>query len=284
MLPNSVKPSVAKRYLVSIGQLERTFGVLRIDQITSRQIAEYISLRSGEASNATVRRDLTALSRLLSACAAWGWRHDNPARTHDRSIIRERREPITPPTSEMVEKLIAASPPGMAAALRLLDQTGMRETEAAMLEASDIDWPGRQIRLVRTKTNRPRTLDWRTPAGNAAQILEQAPRTGYLFASSKGTPYQNFASNVGRVMRALTKADKAFRRFRVHDLRHGFAIRWLRAGGDIYHLSMHLGHTSLKTTETYLGHLSARERAMAQNRAQSATSLATFVDDEPLGV
>jgi integrase len=65
------------------------------------------------------------------------------------------------------------------------------------------------------------------------------------------------------------KRDPDFRPFRVHDLRHAFAIRWLRAGGDIYHLSLHLGHTSLKTTEVYLGHLSAREQAVAQNRAQS---------------
>src|SRR6185503_3671024 len=34
VLPQSVKPSVAKRYLVSIGQLEQTFGGLRVDQIT----------------------------------------------------------------------------------------------------------------------------------------------------------------------------------------------------------------------------------------------------------
>ncbi|HEX3991602.1 MAG TPA: site-specific integrase, partial [Acetobacteraceae bacterium] len=64
--------------------------------------------------------------------------------------------------------------------------------------------------------------------------------------------------------------DPDFRAFRVHDLRHAFAIRWLREGGDIYNLSLHLGHTSLKTTEIYLGHLSAREQAVSKYRmAQS---------------
>jgi hypothetical protein len=42
----------------------------------------------------------------------------------------------------------------------------------------------------------------------------------------------------------------------VHDLRHGFAIRWLRARGDIYRLSRHLGPTSVKT---YLGYLTDDE-------------------------
>jgi integrase len=266
VLPQAVKPNVAKRYLVSIGQLERIFGSLRVDQITGQRIAEYIGLRSSEASNATVRRDLTALSRLLSACVAWGWRIDNPARSYDRSIIRERRDPISPPADDDVAKLIAAAPPGMAAILRLLDQTGMRENEAVTLEAADLDCQARQIRLLRTKTNRPRTLDWRTPGGDATVILAAAPTEGALFRAGTGKPYRNFAANAVQVMRRLEGHDKAFRAFRVHDLRHRFAIRWLRNGGDIYHLSLHLGHTSLKTTEVYLGHLTARERAVAQSK------------------
>ena len=50
----------------------------------------------------------------------------------------------------------------------------------------------------------------------------------------------------------------------------GFAIRWLKAGGSIYDLQQHLGHTSVKTTEGYLGFLTATERAIAQTGAQSA--------------
>ena len=49
------------------------------------------------------------------------------------------------------------------------------------------------------------------------------------------------------------------------------AIRWLRQGGDIYHLSLHLGHSSLKTTEGYLGYLSAREQAIARHRGGAQT-------------
>lgn len=272
VLPKSVKPSVAKRYLVSIGQLDPVFGVLRVDQISAAKIAEYISLRSTVATNATVRRDLTALSRLLSSCVAWGWRTDNPARTYDRSIIRERREPITPPDAAMVEKLIGAAPAGMADVLRLLAETGMRENEAVTLEATDIDWDARQIRLTRTKTNRPRTLDWKTPGGDAGVVLAHAPRQGALFPASTGAAYRNFAANAVRVSRDLAERDATFKPFRVHDLRHGFAIGWLRRGGDIYQLSIHLGHTSLKTTEIYLGHLSAREQAGAQKGTQKGMS------------
>ena len=81
-------------------------------------------------------------------------------------------------------------------------------------------------------------------------------------------PYGNFASAFGAVMRRVVAAEKKaklpFRRFRVHDLRHGFAIRWLRNGGGIYELSKHLGHTSVRTTEIYLSFLITHEQAGAQ--------------------
>jgi site-specific recombinase XerD len=40
-------------------------------------------------------------------------------------------------------------------AVRLLNQTGMRENEAVTLTASDVNRERKQIMLVRTKTNRP---------------------------------------------------------------------------------------------------------------------------------
>ncbi|MCR9071398.1 MAG: site-specific integrase, partial [Alphaproteobacteria bacterium] len=53
--------------------------------------------------------------------------------------------------------------------------------------------------------------------------------------------------------------------FRCHDLRHEFAIRELESGRDIYDLSRHLGHSSVKTTELYLDYV---DRSGAQTRAQ----------------
>ena len=236
VLPGSVKPAVAKRYLVSIRQMADHFGELRVTEIDAASISSYISSRSGVATNATIRRDLTALSRLLSSCMAWGWLQSNQARLFDRSIIRERRDPISPPADADVEKLIAASPPGVASILRLLEQTGMREMEAVTLSASDIDRSSKQIRLIRTKTNRPRTLDWRTPGGDAGIVLDVIVPP---FLNAYGRPYRNFASNVNQITRRLMAEDPTFKPFRVHDLRHRFAIRWLRNGGDIYRLSLH---------------------------------------------
>lgn len=270
VLPKAVKPTVAERYMVSIRQVTPFFLDLRVDQITKRAIAGMISARTrAGASNATIRRDLTALSRLLASCIAWGWLDENHARYFDRSIIREQRAKITPPDRADYAKVLAAAPPGMAAVLQLLDQAGMRENEAVTLAREDVDWEKRQIRLLRTKTNRPRTLSWRTPGGDAGQVLADVTTKGVLFRTTAGEAYKNFSSNFGQVIRAVVEEEKSagrpFRRFRVHDLRHGFAIRWLKAGGDIYRLSRHLGHTSVKTTEIYLGYLTDDEQEAVRN-------------------
>jgi len=159
----------------------------------------------------------------------------------------------------------------MAAILRLLDQTGMREAEAVTLEAGNVNRTARTIALTRTKTNRPRTLKFKTPGGDAGMILDGiTAKDGPLFPSSNRRAYSlvSFSSGVGQIMRKIVErerqAGRSFHRFRVHDLRHGFAIRALREGMNIYELSRHLGHTSVKTTEIYLDHLTGEEAQAAR--------------------
>jgi len=85
----------------------------------------------------------------------------------------------------------------------------------------------------------------------------------------------NFDQTMRRVLSAEHVEGSGFARFRIHDLRHAFAVRWLEAGGNIYRLQKHLGHASIKTTEGYLDHVPedihdavrglARTSQMAQN-------------------
>lgn len=268
VLPQAVKPAVAQRYLSSIRQVVGALGNVAVDMITQTMIAGYASQRSRVASNATIRRDLTALSRLLACCVAWGIRTDNPLKIYDRSLLRERRDPIRPPDPVDVAKVIAVAPPGMARILMLLDQTGMREAEAVTLEGQDIDRLRNQIRLTKTKTNRPRVINQVTPGGDATAILADAPTIGPVFVSGTGRIHRNFASQARAVIARVVEADPSVRRFRVHDLRHGFAIRALQAGMSIYSLSRHLGHTSVKTTEIYLAYLAESEQAGVQTGVQ----------------
>jgi site-specific recombinase XerD len=60
-----------------------------------------------------------------------------------------------------------------------------------------------------------------------------------------------------------------------HQLRHTFAINFLRAGGDVFSLRYLLGHSSLAMTERYLQSLNAEDAARAHQRFSPLDNLAT---------
>jgi integrase len=270
---SGLKPGTAARYRCSARALDPHFGNLYLDQLTKRTIACFVAARKkADATNATIRRDLTALSRILAVAVASGWADENPARAWDRSVLRERRDPILPPGLAEIELVARAAPPAFSRLIRFAAQTGMRQEEVASLEWRDID--GAMVTLTRTKTSRPRTIRLATPGGDATGTLAGTPRhirSGWVFWHAQGDRYRQpataFARLVGRVVADEARAGRSFRAFRFHDLRHAFAMRWLRAGGDIYALSQHLGHSSVTTTERYLGFRAFEETA--QNPAQS---------------
>lgn len=113
-----------KRYLVSLGQLRGILDELYVDEITMRTIAQ-ISRRAG-ISNATRRRDITAVSVVLRWCVAQNWREDNPAANWDRSIIKERRDPIILPETYDIDCVVSAAPGNFARLIRFAQYTGMR--------------------------------------------------------------------------------------------------------------------------------------------------------------
>jgi site-specific recombinase XerD len=283
--PGAVKPDVLKRYECSLTQVHPWLGNLRVDQITRRIIADMVGGRKRQGvTNATVNRDLTAVSRVLAATVMWGWREDNPARTFDRgTMTRERRDPIVLPKAEHVDSMIAASPPMFAGLLKVLRYTGLREEEGSSLEWGQVALRGNRtaIDLVRTKTDRPRSIpldDILT--AEAKRVLEELPRylhkrpagaeakPDYVFWHDEGELYSSASSNFGSIRRRLNvkrkKAGKEQITFRLHDLRHLFAVSYLRGGGNIYRLQKLLGHKSIKTTELYLDYLTPEEAMVAQ--------------------
>jgi integrase/recombinase XerD len=246
------KVSTVKRYLVSLGQVRAIMDGLYVDEITTRTISQ-IARRAG-VSNATRRRDITAVSVVIRWCVAHGWREGNPGRDWDRSTVRERRDPIALPPIEDIDAVLATAPGNFARLIRFAQYTGMRQEEVASLRRNQIR--GETVQLTTTKSGRPRAvpLDERAIDTLAGTI----PFVGstYVFWHDQGERYRNVASR----FRVMIKRSGA-RPFRFHDLRHWYAVDYLRRGGSIYTLSQILGHSSVKVTEIYLSFLTPDEQA-----------------------
>ena len=98
-------------------------------------------------------------------------------------------------------------------------------------------------------------------------ILKRQPRTTYsniVFWRGKGLTIDWVSSQFGALSKKFTPNSNGFVRFRFHDLRHLFAVQYLRNGGSIYALQGILGHTSIQTTEMYLAHLTPEQQNEAR--------------------
>lgn len=263
-----VRPKTATRYVSSLRQVDGILGKLYIDEIGVKHIAK-IAHRGG-VSNATKRRDLTVVSVVLRACVGWGWIDSNPAIAYDRRVIPERRDPIVLPEQWAVDAAIAEAPGNFARMIAFACQTGMRQEEIGSLEHSQVNLKRRAVDLTRTKTDRPRSVPLDERAEATIRATVRSLKTNFVFWHDPGERYHNISSRFGEIMRRLIQKRKAAklpvpRRFRFHDLRHLYAVNYLRQGGNIYTLQKILGHSSIKTTELYLDYLTPDEQERAKN-------------------
>lgn len=266
----SIAESTAKRYKVSFRQVGPLLRKYHLDEIGPRQIAELIAARrKAGATNATINRDLTAISRVLAAGLGKGAAEHNAARDYDRSQNRERRDPIELPTSDEIASAARKAPfPGWSEIIRFAAHTGMRQAEILTLEWRSVDLARKAITLFRTKGRRLRVVPLSGPLlDDAADLLANRPQERgepLVFGKRGQTPLKNFPSRFA-AWRAAAKIP-----FRFHDLRHWFAVTYLQRGGNIYDLQRILGHGSIKTTEIYLDYLTPAERKKAMESAHNS--------------
>lgn len=262
------REGTVQRYLVSIGQLRPWLDdkdVQRIDIDLVRQIVRDRAKLG--VSNATIRRDLTAMSSVLDCAIDEGWISENPAHSYDRRRLKEQRDPIELPDHVSIAAVLEVGSRFVEMA-EFARETGMRQEEIASLTHNQVDRVRMSASLIRTKGRRAREVPL---SHKAIEIIDRQPqylRSPFVFWRGAGERFKNvdaqFYSTVRRVARKRAQDDLPFRVFRFHDLRHLFAVESLRKQRcSLYELQQIMGHASVKTTELYLDHLKPNERQAA---------------------
>lgn len=134
--------------------------------------------------------------------------------------------------------------------------TGIRPKEALSLLPGDVNLKGLEVtvRAANAKTRVSRTLPIsRVTAESIGRLLEGRPEEwGDLcpvFANWEGSPLR-VNSWAMKLNKKYSKQLKT--KVRPYDLRHVFAMNFLRNGGNIFALQRIMGHTSLDMTRRYL--------------------------------
>lgn len=277
---HEVGPRTAHRYAVSLKQIEPYTMGLFLDQVnTKEKIAEIVDgRRAAGVSTATIRRDLTALSSVFEYAEV----ETNHALAKLKKL-KERRDPIMLPEPAHIQRVIARASGLLGALAHAAWKTGCRLDELVTSERTKLDHKRRQLTVI-GKGNKLRVVNLNPEAYDVLRGLP--PRLGckWLFwqefgADAQGKPIvgplRDVSSRFAKVVRAEKKAaEKAakerghdepdFRSFRFHDLRHRYAVDYLKDGGSIYDLQQELGHTSVQTTEIYLRFLTPEEVRVAK--------------------
>lgn len=207
-----IKPKTGARYTQSLACVRRWLDDKQVHEIDNALLREVARARARHGiTNATVRRDLTAISSVLGHCVDEGWIEENPAHMMDRSRFKERRLPIVLPRPDSIAQVFAEKSRFIDMA-ELSLETGMRQEEVAALEHDRVDRKRMAATLEETKGNAVRQV---TLSARAIEIIDRQPRhfrAKWVFWHGNGERYLNVDSSfyalVKRVARKAAQSER----------------------------------------------------------------------------
>ncbi|MDQ7814251.1 MAG: tyrosine-type recombinase/integrase [Patescibacteria group bacterium] len=246
---------VAKRYLLD-QHILRHVGQRRIDVIDSQTVDDLVAaLRRSGLAPKSINNALSVLHTCLRSAARWHVIRHVPEFQWAR--VPEPRFRYLSKDEERA--LIGACRPGFWRALIvLLLQTGLRFSEAAALEWSDIDH-GRATPTIRVCKGGSRGKPGPTKTGSHREV-PLSPAVSSELATLARTGDLIFPTPKGRMMDPAVTGNYLHRicaRAGIapcgwHVLRHTFATRMASANIPLPVLQKLLGHTTLKMTMRYV--------------------------------
>lgn len=267
---NQWKPKTADSYRKILPLLDRHFAGLLWEQVDKERLLQFMAARRADgASAATINRNLHVVSGIANFVRELaGWPDVNPVAQLPKRVRKEKRLPFVRPTEACIERVFARMHGTFGDLCRFALLTGMRKDEITFLERRH--YVNGEIHLIDQKNlHAGKVLPICVEAQAIIERQPADPRSPYVFVTRNGDRYKRVTEMWREVVartQILTQAEGVpFTPFRFHDLRHEFAIRFLKAGGSLYELQKLLRHSTIGQTEWYLTYLTP-EQAVAARR------------------
>ncbi|MFD1253486.1 Putative prophage CPS-53 integrase [Devosia equisanguinis] len=270
------------------GRIERhikpLLGKKKVSEVTAVDIRKFLkSVADGETAGVTktkargkaivkggrgtATRTVGLLGGIFTFAIGQGLISDNPVRGVERYPDRKNERFLTlEEIAALGVTLDRAEAEGVnktaLAIIRLLLLTGARRGEIEKLRWSEVDLPGRRLKLLDSKTGQKNiplssvAVDYLT-----RRKLSVEPAATFVFPASSGGSYFTGTPRIWSVLRMSAGMPD----LRIHDLRHSFASVGAAHGTPLLVLGEILGHSDHSTTQRYAH--------VAENPANAAADL-----------
>jgi site-specific recombinase XerD len=213
-------------------------SVIDVDRRTVLRFFAQHRVDDGAGSPRVLRSALRAFYKFLMLC---GIARISPAQYIDVPKIEHRLQRCLS-EREAASVLASGYTPRQTAILELAYATGLRRSELAKLEVTDLDLKRCTLRVRGGKGNKDRVGYFGSKALQALRAHLAGRETGSLFGVGCRT--------IGRVVR-LAGRRAGLDGVHTHSLRHAFATHLLNRGVDLRYVQELMGHVSLRTTQLY---------------------------------
>lgn len=251
--------------------LDKYLGGRPLGQITRDEIGRIGDIKVRESSGATANRTLALIRAILRrACYEWEWIDKAPK----VRMFKERKRRVRWITRVEAERLLSFLPAHQADMARLALCTGLRQSNVAGLEWSQIDMQ-RRVAWVHPDQAKARKAIPVPLNDEAVEVIRrQLGKHQIRVFTFKGEPLCTINTRAWK--RALRKA--GITEFRWHDLRHTWASWHVQAGTPLHELQELGGWESAEMVRRY-AHLAPEHLAIAAARILPlGTKLATVAE------
>jgi integrase/recombinase XerD len=237
-------------------------GAIDIESVDYRFLRRYLAYCDTiKLSKSTIKRRLSAIRSFLGFLCSEGRLEANAA-----MLVSFPKAPKTLPkvlSRDEVVRMIEEPAPTIKKSLRdraileLFYATGLRVSELASLNLSDINPATKEIRVI-GKGDKERIVFYTAVASQAlaeyaaiSRAKDAVPEqpSEALFLNSKGGRLS--VRSLQYIVEAAAGRSRLGRRASPHMLRHSFATHLLEEGADLRTIQELLGHADLATTQVY---------------------------------
>jgi len=230
-----------KKDISKFGIINKVIGHYLLSQITSEIVASYRDQRLKLVADATVRRELSQISQVLTvAQKEWGISLPQGNPVYQITIPKQGKHRNRRIEHDELEIIMGSiSNQGMRIFIELLIETAMRRGELGSLELADIDLENRVIKVTETKTGYDRDIPLSVRAVELFRLLGGCSPLFDFQASS--------------VTQAFMRACRRHRieGLRLHDLRREGTSRLFEKGLSPAEVQTITGHRTLSMLSVY---------------------------------